>query len=336
MILFILIFAILGCSSPTYPNYSQESSSIYLCKNKEWIKFEKKQTIYIENLSQAVFASVKRVDTSYPVFHGSVDWHSSVHGYWALIRASKYSQNNQYLDFVIDTFNSTLLDKERLYLKNNKDFEMPYGRAWFLRLAIEYESVTKLKTLRLMADEVAQSMVDYYKIYTPVPGLGEYDNAEWAFRNLYDYAVFTKNKEMIKFVNSNINLFLDTDLQFSIENDSSLYPEFFSRFGNYFHLLEVLVDSETFIQILDSFGSDNQSMAPVTLFKNNHHFGINFSRSWGLWSIYKKTNNINYQNAYLDNVIMGLQDFYVYEKDYKSYGHWVPQFGIYAVTYPLE
>ncbi len=34
------------------------------------------------------------------------------------------------------------MQKELAYLKKHPAFEMPYGRAWFLKLMVEYELVT--------------------------------------------------------------------------------------------------------------------------------------------------------------------------------------------------
>ena len=304
--------------------------------NKEWIDFEKNLNLNLEELSKTVFSCVNKTDTKHPIFHGCIDWHSSVHGHWALLRVSKYTKKKQYLDFVTNSLNPSLLEEERLYLRTNKSFEMPYGRAWFLRLAIEFESVTKSNILRPMADEIAQSLVEYYRTSTPSPGIGEYNNAEWAFRNLYDYAVFTKKQKIIEFINSQIKFFLVPEFKISFEYDREIYPEFFSRLGNYFHLLEVTIDTKTFLKTLSSLQPDYNSMVPVKSFENAHHLGMNYSRAWGLWSIYKKTNNIDYRNAYLRNVMMGLKEHEIYKDNYGSYGHWVPQFGIYAITYPFE
>jgi hypothetical protein len=308
------------------------------CGDKEWDNFTKNRSKYIANLSETVYACVRRDDTRYTVFHGCVDWHSSVHGYWALLRASKYIdsvQKDKYLNIITKSFSSQGINDERLFLKEHKGFEMPYGRAWFLRLAIEYEQKSKLKTLRQMADEVALSLIEYYTSHKPVPNLAEYENAEWAFRNLHDYALFTNNKMMINYVSTQARSFMDYGCPSSIGNDRT-DDEFFSRWGNYFHVLETLADSRSFNAILNKCGSTNDLMAPITTFGSDHHLGVNYSRAWGLWSVYKKTHNKVYRDAYLDNV---MANYSLHEKNkynYHSYGHWVPQFGIYAITYPLE
>jgi hypothetical protein len=310
----IFIIAIFPCSL-----FAQDVDS-------RWSEFNNNKISFLKDLSKSVYLCENRTDTTHPVFHGCVDWHSSVHGYWALIRAAKYTKETGYLDFAKNNLASPLMKKERDYLNNNKYFEMPYGRAWFLRLAIEFESATKLMTLRPMADEVANSLVDYYKADIPKAGIGEYQNAEWALRNLYDYAIFTNNKIITSFVHSCIKHFLISSVKFNFENDKDVNPDFFSRYGNYLHFLEVTTDENTFVQILKTYPIDLDSIMPIQKFKNDHHLGVNYSRAWGLWSVYKKTKNDNYRDAYLNNVLMGLKEHDSYSNEYHRYGHWVPQF----------
>ncbi len=311
-----------------------------VAEDNDWSEFLAKRTLYIEKLSKSVVAAVNRTDTGYPIFHGCLDWHSSVHGYWALLRASKYvtpGKKKQYIEFVKNSFAASGVAQEKTFLSKRANFEMPYGRAWFLRLEMEYEAVTEITSLRPMADEIATSLMGYYKLSPPFVYIGEYANAEWAFRHLHDYAEFSKNTEIAEFVASQAKtIFHVTERKMSFAHDSKKYPEFFSRFGNYMHLCEVTADADLFKQILSKYQPDTTSLLPIESFKNFHHLGMNFSRAWGLWSLYRRTNDLTYRKAYLTNVMMGMQEHESYQNDYNSYGHWVPQFGIYALTYSAE
>ena len=44
---------------------------------------------YLSSLSVAVELGVSRKDTEHPAFCGCIDWHSSVHGTYALLVASR-------------------------------------------------------------------------------------------------------------------------------------------------------------------------------------------------------------------------------------------------------
>ena len=49
-----------------------------------WERFEAARAGHLAALAVVIQDSVQRHDTQWPVFHGSYDWHSAVHGVYAL------------------------------------------------------------------------------------------------------------------------------------------------------------------------------------------------------------------------------------------------------------
>src|SRR5690242_7733688 len=92
----------------------------------------------IAELARQVAASSARIDTGHPAFKGCVDWHSAVHGIWALLAYQRATGDAQYFPLVSQILDREALTKERAHLARSPQFEMPYGRAWFLRLAIDH------------------------------------------------------------------------------------------------------------------------------------------------------------------------------------------------------
>ncbi len=79
----------------------------------------------------------------HPVFHGSFDWHSCVHGYWMLARLYRLYPAMASAAAIRSLFD-TYLAPERIagecaYLGRHGalGFERPYGWAWLLKLASE-------------------------------------------------------------------------------------------------------------------------------------------------------------------------------------------------------
>ena len=76
----------------------------------------------------------------HPVFHGSLDWHSCVHGYWLLATLLRQNPGNPQLPAIQTLFNARLthplLEVECAYFHrpNARGFERPYGWAWVLAL----------------------------------------------------------------------------------------------------------------------------------------------------------------------------------------------------------
>jgi len=88
-------------------------------------------------------ADVQSPRELHPVFHGSLDWHSCVHGYWLLARLRRKFPTLPERPSIELLFNAQLtpekLSGERAYLEraHSGSFERPYGWAWLLMLAAE-------------------------------------------------------------------------------------------------------------------------------------------------------------------------------------------------------
>ncbi len=107
----------------------------------------------------------------HPIFYGSFDWHSCVHGYWLLARLLRL-----YPDMPENVRIRTLLDEmitgekvagELAYLDRayTGGFERPYGWAWLLALHAELQGHD-----RHWADELAplaKAFADRFHLYLP-------------------------------------------------------------------------------------------------------------------------------------------------------------------------
>ena len=78
-----------------------------------------------------------------PAFYGSFDWHSCVHGHWALARLARLVPEAPWRERALAALATSLtaerLEGERAYLsgEGRQGFERPYGLAWLLQLAAE-------------------------------------------------------------------------------------------------------------------------------------------------------------------------------------------------------
>ncbi len=80
----------------------------------------------------------------HPIFHGSFDWHSCVHGWWTLARLARRlpelaeaAEIERRLD---EAFTPDMVAGELAYLArpSSRGFERPYGWAWLLKLHEEF------------------------------------------------------------------------------------------------------------------------------------------------------------------------------------------------------
>ena len=120
-------------------------------------------------------ADVKSPRALHPVFYGSFDWHSCVHGYWLLSRiyrrfpASPVSAGIRYVIDQHFTVSNVAGELEYLASTPHRSFERPYGLAWLLMLAAELAQHASLEgrrwfdVLSPLARECAARLRHYFE-----------------------------------------------------------------------------------------------------------------------------------------------------------------------------
>ena len=79
----------------------------------------------------------------HPIFYGSYDWHSCVHGWWTLLTLRRLFPGNieaaEIAELADDSFTLDKVAVERAYLDRptSTGFERPYGWGWLLYLHLE-------------------------------------------------------------------------------------------------------------------------------------------------------------------------------------------------------
>lgn len=301
-----------------------------------------KQTL--QNLAETISAAVKHTDTMHPVFHGCIDWHSAAHGHWALLRiANTTGENDALAAWVLASLDPQKITEEAKYLREHPQFEMPYGRAWFLRLAIEYDlwlakhPQAGANVLAEMADQVAASVEDYLKSVSPSPTSREYRNDAWALAQLADFYRHRQDDEKWKRVVSVVDdRFFKSDAAVRLGDDYRR-AEFFSRFGNWAYLIAHTHDAAATNDFWKSRDVRDDELRPVEPTAGvAHHLGVNWSRAWALRAISRQVQDekerARLTKAYLQHVKTGMAEHEKSKDDYRNYGHWVPQFAVYALT----
>lgn len=281
------------------------------------------------DLGGAIRRCVARTDTNHIAFRGCIDWHSAVHGTWSLIAIMRATGTKDYDPLVKKLLTPENIRAETRYLQNRPNFEMPYGRAWFLRLAIDYEKLYGSDALRETADYVLGTMIDYLSNRDTTLQVGSYKSSSWAIINMIDYARFTQNRSAEQITTS---LVID---KFEFMNARCRYDR---ERGNFMAVCTNLLSVAARIlkpaefkswypRFIGKAGTPRAVREPV----NWHHYGLNFSRAWGLWDAYKVTGDQALLDAYVAHFTAAYTDRDNWDGDYRGVGHWVGQFGVYAL-----
>ena len=286
---------------------------------------------FVTGLAKPIRACVGRHDTGHHLFHGCIDWHSSVLGFWALTAAARLTGDKDLAAFVRATLTPEAIDLERTYMKQRPRFEMPYGRAWFLRLAIEYERAFDDDRLRAMADNMAASLKAFLAPGSIDPLSSSYESQSWALLNLRAYGAQTGQADLVAFVDRTVR-------DHFVEFDDPCPPDldqrrrsFMAVCTNWAWLVSETMDAKDFKAWLDRFIPDPQSIIPVKQPANAHLYGLNFSRAWGLWRLYRRTGDPRWLELYRAHLEPTFDRPDWWRGDYRVVGHWVSQFGMFAV-----
>jgi len=283
------------------------------------------------DLSRPISQCVVRQDTSHPAFHGCIDWHSAAHGAWALVAYTRLTGDRQYEPIIKAELTGENVAQEEAYIVAHPDFEMPYGRSWFLRLAIDYGRTYDDKILIHMGDVVAQSLYDRYQNQPARPFSGAYQSDSWALINLMDYYGYRGDVEKLARVKAIVRR--DFFVAAPRACDQSLeHGEFMAICTNVAWAVSKAVDRPQFVAWLARFLPPSALAGPIVQATSAHENGLNFSRAWGLWGIYAATGQRAYARAYGDSFNAEYKNTQSWDGPYQTVRHWVAQFGMFALS----
>ena len=147
-----------------------------------------------------VFASdadVRPPREAHPVFFGSYDWHSCVHGWWTLLTLRrlfpKMPEANEIAALADATFTPDKLAAELAYLDRPeaRGFERPYGWGWLLALhaeAARHEYREWGERLEPLARAFAERFAAYLPLLTYPITVGTHFNTSFALVLARDWA----------------------------------------------------------------------------------------------------------------------------------------------------
>ena len=124
----------------------------------------------------------------HPIFFGSFDWHSCVHGWWTLLTLRRLfpgiAEADRIAELADTTFTADKVAAELAYLDRplSAGFERPYGWAWLLYLHLEATRHEKgwAASLQPLAKAFAARLARYLQILTYPIRVGTHFNTAFA------------------------------------------------------------------------------------------------------------------------------------------------------------
>jgi hypothetical protein len=177
-----------------------------------------------------------RAREAHPAFFGCYDWHSAVHGHWAMIKVLKSFPNipeRQQIETILDAhLKSELIQKEVEYFKQRPRYELPYGYGWFLRLSYEIRTWKSLSPERRKTwlDATApleaifsERLIGYLNGLSRPIRNGDHGNTAFSLIHAFDYASFTNSKDLLDAITKRSKDFYGKDQSCPVTYEPSGY-----------------------------------------------------------------------------------------------------------------
>ena len=271
-------------------------------------------------------SEVSQKDTEHIIFHGCWDWHSSVHGHWALLESTYLVDDKENFEWVSRRLQSKDMKEEIQYLGDHPEFEMPYGRAWYLRLMMRFEQITGNENYKSLVQEIALDLRESIDNSMRDPSISEYKNPSWALIQLHNWATHFGDSETVDWViEKTKGNFLEPKVSMDLDREGK--GEFFSLWGLQTYLIYTALGADELSKWLE----DDYNLNVVEDLNTDHHLAINASRAWGFHCAYLATSDSKWKVAYDEHVKASIDLHPIWKNDRCAYAHWVPQFTLYAM-----
>lgn len=285
--------------APTFPALDPASASVFANLALEGIQRE-----YPNKLDHVMNGpeEVRSPSELHPVFYGSYDWHSCVHGHWMLVRLLKRFPDLPEASRIRKALNALLtpegIARELEYLDqpNRASFERTYGWAWLLKLAEELESWEDgdghrwARNLRPLTEAMVARYMDFLPRQDYPIRRGVHPNTAFGIAFALDYARAMGHAPLEDLLLERARTYFGEDRNYpaSWEPDGD---DFFSRSLIEADLMRRVLEPEAFADWLTGFlpglaeGLPSNLLTPAEVSDRTdpkivHLDGLNLSRAW--------------------------------------------------------
>jgi hypothetical protein len=237
----------------------------------------------------------------HPIFYGSYDWHSCVHGYWLILhlleRFPDLPEAARIVAQVDAHFTEANVAGERAYLDlpHNRGFERPYGWAWLLALSAQIHALKISPAARwgVVLAPLTATFVERFESFLPKATyplrVGTHFNMAFALALTLDFARQTGHTALESLVIRTAHRWYLDDVAcqaWEPAGDEFLSPSLMEA-----ELMRRVLPAAQFVEWFNLFLPGLGARHPETLFepvtvtdrsdgKLAHLDGLNLSRAW--------------------------------------------------------
>jgi len=288
----------------------------------------------------------------HPVFYGCLDWHSSVHGHWMLVRLLQVYPELPNKDSIIAVLNKSFqldnMQQEAQYFGKytaSQNYERTYGWAWLLKLdeALERSPDPMFRKWHTALQPLTDKIVSLWKAYLPKQTYpnrtGVHPNTAFGLDFALDWAIFKGDKEFETAIRAKAMHFYGNNKQIPayLEPDGS---DFFSPSLMAAALMSKVLTKKDFQNWFKAYYTQESieriCALPTVSDRNDYQIvhldGLSFSRAWCMRTISKHLDHTNP----LRKRFVTTSDLFLAKtlpEVFSGYGgeHWLASFAIYAL-----
>ncbi|MBN2495349.1 MAG: DUF2891 domain-containing protein [Deltaproteobacteria bacterium] len=291
-----------------------------------------------------------------PAFFGCFDWHSAVHGHWAMARLLGRVEGLREADAIRARLDAHLtperLARERdfLALERSLTFERPYGWGWLFRLHAELASHPDpdfkrwAAAARPLYDLLAARFRDYLSRLSAPVRAGTHPNTAFAMSHALDAARSTGDEELARAVAQRARDFFLADRSCPLGYEPS-GEDFISPCLAEADLMRRVLAGEDFARWLSGFLPAVSSPAFGSLTRPpevrdrtdpriGHLIGLDFHRAWCLRGIARALPASDPRRPVFERLARIHAAAGLEQMEGSGYGgeHWLASFAIYLLT----
>ena len=295
-------------------------------------------------------ADVKPPRELTPAFYGCLDWHSSVHGHWLLVRLTRLFPTAPFANDARRALAQSLtpahIAQEVKYLsaEGRNSFERPYGLAWLLQLAAELKESDDPEARKWSATLQPLEQTATARIAAWLPKLawpirtGEHNNTAFGMGLMLDYARIAGSTEFGKLVESRARDYYLQDRNCPLSYEPS-GEDFLSPCLAEADVVRRILPAAEFSRWFTAFPPPHVDLEPthvsdVTDGKLYHLAGLNLSRAWMLEGILSKLPAGDTRRKPLTALAGTLRQTGLdsIKSEHYEGGHWLGSFAVYLVS----
>ena len=287
----------------------------------------------------------------HPAFYGCLDWHSSVHGHWMLVRLLKQFPDMPQAQEIRLKLGQNLTAKNILaeveYLKTeSRSWERMYGWAWLLKLAEELytwddpEGNKWLRNLQPLTDHFINLYLQFLPVQNYPVRTGVHPNTAFGLSFAWDYAQTTGHAPLKSMIEKRARDYylLDRDCPATYEPSGE---DFLSACLEEANLMRRVLPNDLFAQWINRFLPKKALLhltTPANVSDRSdpkivHLDGLNLSRAWCFYGIYPNIKKKKLRKQMLVAARKHLETTIpnVATEHYEG-THWLASFAVYALS----